>query len=86
MDFEDDLESLEDQLDQEEELIEDRDIDSFDDLEGDQWAERFGESYIEDPYDADELDDLELERLEDEFFRSGGKGSPPSPLDEIDDD
>lgn len=84
-DFEDELESLEDQI-EDDDPGED-DFDSYDDLESDQWSARFGESYIEDPYDAEELDDQELERMEEEFFEGGGgPRSRYGQLDELDED
>lgn len=90
-DFDDELESLEEQLDNQDEEYQDElfsgGLESYDDLESDKWSERFGESYIADPYDAEELDDQELERLEEDFFHDDGV--PPSRfgrLDEINDD
>ncbi|TVR67518.1 MAG: hypothetical protein EA427_13455 [Spirochaetaceae bacterium] len=85
-DFEDELESLEEQIEESDDYRADEN-DSFDDLESDQWSDRFGESYIEDPYDADELDDQDLEQMEQEFFEGGsGPRSRYGRLDEIDDD
>lgn len=75
-DFDYDLESVEEQIDQEADIHEhDSDVtdwsDSMDDLESDEWSRQFGESYVEDYYDAGELDDDELSRLEQRFFGNG---------------
>lgn len=86
-DFEDELESLEDQPDDDHDDLTPAGLQSDDDLESDQWSSQFGESYVEDPFDADQVDDDELDRLENEFFE--GKSGPRSRygrLDEIDDD
>lgn len=86
-DFEDELESLDEQIEEGDEDSRTPADDSFDDLESDQWSERFGESYIEDPYDVDELDDQDLERMEEEFFEGGsGPRSRYGRLDELDDE
>lgn len=86
-DFEDDFESFEEQLEDEQDDFAPPGMESYDDLESDQWSDRFGESYVEDPFDVEELDDQELERLEDEFFHGGsGPRSDYGQLDEIDDD
>lgn len=87
IEFEDELESLEDQIAEESDEFDEQEPDSFDDLESDQWSARFGESYIEDPFDADELDDQELERMEEDFFRDGsGRRSTFGSLDELEDE
>lgn len=84
-DFEDELESIEEYAETEYEDDANADWDgSSDDLEADQWSKRFGESYVEDYYDADELDDAELERLETEFFEDAGEVTEYGQLDELD--
>lgn len=86
--YEDDLESL---AEQEEQEFEEGSrfggwAETDDDLEGDTWAERFGTSYVEDRYDVDDIDDEELERLEQEFFDpSGGERGPYGNLEKSDD-
>lgn len=50
----------------------------------DPWRQRFGESYESDLYDAEELDDEELERLSQEFHNDHGDVTPCAPLDELD--
>lgn len=90
-DFEDELESIEEYADAE---YDDNDDSadgwnqSMDDLESDQWSKKFGDSYVEDYYDASELDDSELERLEDEFFNEAEDDeiSPFGQLDELEPD
>lgn len=51
----------------------------------DPWRQRFGDSYDNDMYDANELDDQELSRLEDEFRNDHGDTTPSAPLDELED-
>jgi len=90
-DFEDELESIEEYADAEYD-DDKQDTDgweqSTDDLESDQWSSRFGESYVDDYYDASELDDDELGRMESEFFdrSDDDETSPYGDLDEIDPD
>jgi len=89
IEYEDDLESLDER--EEREYHEDSGYDGWsatdDDLEGDSWAERFGTSYVEDRYDVDDIDDEELERLEEEFFDAEeGQRSAYGDLEDINED
>lgn len=88
IDYEDDLESLDEreEREHEEETRSGGLAATDDDLEGDSWAARFGTSYVEDRYDVDDIDDQELERLEEEFFDSDvGERSAYGNLEEMDD-
>ena len=89
-DFDEELESIEEYADAEYEESDSTNEwnESMDDMESDQWSKKFGESYVEDYYDASELDDNELERLEDEFFHESDDDeiAPYGQLDELDSD
>jgi hypothetical protein len=88
-DFDDELESLEEREERERRAGNGGDewTSATDDLEGDAWAERFGVSYVEDRYDAEDIDDDELGRLEEEFFESeDGYRSEFGSMDELNDD
>ncbi len=72
------FESLEEYREQEDEDLQDEDSDwsdSIDDMESDDWSEQFGRSNIEleevedaEDFGDDEVDDLDLERIEKDYF------------------
>jgi hypothetical protein len=53
-----------------------------------QWSDRFGESYLDQDTPDEELDDDQIDRLEEEFFRDAdnpeGHRSAWGNLDEVD--